>query len=595
MKLFSLLRRHSALAALLASAAAAVAAPYLLPADPDTAVFRSGTLGALLLFAAAVPARRALERHSPRRLAFGMAFALVFAVCLSLGSELAAYGGFLPGMGSLTRRVAVPLLVTPLLGLLASYAFVQAREDAPMRGPCKGVFIGSFVLYALCYGAVLLALFPGVVGYDFAHEIAQFTSGAFEAAHPVFHTLLLGFLYRAGEAVFGSMTAGAALYSAVQLLLMAAAYAYATAFAARRVYSRIAVCALAAYFALLPFHGVLAVSTAKDPLFSALCLLLCLRLWRFAETPEDAPAPREMLAFALCALGIALLRHNGLFALIPACLALPALLSRPRRRAGALLGVGTLLLCLIAPRALEAALGAQKTPAAELMSLPCQQVLRAAAGDDLPDDLRAEADEWFFGHAALYRPHCADTAKANFDFERYAENPGAFWGLYLHCAKAAPGAFVEALMQLTAGLWHPGDTSHAHALSAEEYDYVYLNTVYPFAPDAYDIHPRSLLPGLQRLIYGSTHHARHERYAFLAQLFCPAVYSFALLLATLLLFYRRRRRLALCLLPVWGVLFSLLFSAGVFVRYAYPIMVCAPVLLLLAVGDAHAHLRSSKA
>ena len=55
-----------------------------------------------------------------------------------------------------------------------------------------------------------------------------------------------------------------------------------------------------------------------------------------------------------------------------------------------------------------------------------------------------------------------------------------------------------------------------------------------------------------------------------------------LLLATLLLVMRGQRRLALATLPLWGILLSVLFSAGVFVRYAYPIMSGAPLLLALA-------------
>ena len=54
---FGLLRRRSALFAALFALSAAFAAPYLVPADPDSAVFRTGTLGALLLLAAFFPVR----------------------------------------------------------------------------------------------------------------------------------------------------------------------------------------------------------------------------------------------------------------------------------------------------------------------------------------------------------------------------------------------------------------------------------------------------------------------------------------------------------------------------------------------------------
>ena len=112
-----------------------------------------------------------------------------------------------------------------------------------------------------------------------------------------------------------------------------------------------------------------------------------------------------------------------------------------------------------------------------------------------------------------------------------------------------------------------------------------MNTAYPFAEGEYAIEARSLLPALQRPLYATMHKARHERYAFIAALFCPATYSFVLLLSTLLLAKRGQRRLALTTLPLWGILLSVLFSAGVFVRYAYPIMSGAPLLLALALFE----------
>lgn len=576
-KALSLLRRHAAVAALLAVLAAAVAAPYLLPADPDSPVMRSGTLGAALLLACFFPVRRAFERHSLRALGFGVAFALIFAMCLGVGSELAFYERLLSGMGSLVRRLAVPVLAAPLLGALASYAFIPSLQSTTaLRTP----YLKYFLLFALCYGATLLAFFPGVVSYDFEHEIAQYQSGVFNAAHPVFHTLFLGAVYALGEALFGSMTAGAALYSVVQLLLMAAAYAAVTAFVQRRA-GRVPALILAACFALLPFHGVLAVSTAKDPLFSALCALLCVQLWRLAEAPEAfMQSRRQKAAFALTSLGMALLRHNGLFAFLPACIALPFAVRRDRR-GGALLCALTLALCLFIPRGMEALLHASKTPSSELMSVPCQQLARTAERAGLSEEEYAEINAWFSNATYRYRPHIADPTKGgNFDLARYEAHPGSFWRMYLRYGLAHPRIYLEAFLDNCAGLWNPDDTSHSHAMEGEDYDFIYLRTTYMYG-DRYPIRIQSLFPALQNLLRRFTHSAQHEKYPFLAQLFCPAVYSFGLLLATMRLFFLRRRSFALATLPLWGIFLSLLFSAGILVRYAYPIMTAVPVLLAL--------------
>ena len=70
-QLHSFVRKHSALCALLAALLAAFAAPYLIPANPDSAVFRNGTLGLLLIAEAAYPVCEAFSRANRRTLACG--------------------------------------------------------------------------------------------------------------------------------------------------------------------------------------------------------------------------------------------------------------------------------------------------------------------------------------------------------------------------------------------------------------------------------------------------------------------------------------------------------------------------------------------
>jgi len=576
-----LIRKYSVPLTICTLLGAAVAAPYLNPGDPDGAVFRSGVLALILLCACASPVRHAYQAQPLRALLCGGAFGLAFALALGVGSELAFYDRLLPGIGSLVRRMAVPVMIAPLLGTLASYLFTL---DVPGRKLRREIpFALWFLLFAIFYGLVMLAFFPGVIRYDFEHEIRQFDTGVYEAAHPVFHTLFLGALYRLGEALSGSMTAGAALYSAVQLLLLAAIYAWACTFVQRRVPAP-AVLLLGACFAFLPFHGVMAVSTAKDPLFAGLCVVLCLTLWEICEDGEAFLASRLKAArFIACCVLLALLRRNGVFAFLPACIAVLLMLKKQLRRVLPLLAF-TLVLCFGLPKGLDIAVGAKSAPSSEMMAIPCQQLMRTAACGELPEEEYAEISAWFSDAIHRYQPHNADPAKGgNFDFARYQSDPSAFWQMYMRYAKKYPRIYIEAFLENCAGLWNPDDLSHATGVAGESYDYCYLMTDYGYEPERYPIEPKSLLPALRNTIYQYTHNNAAQKTPVLAQLFCPATYSFLLLLLTLRLAFKKRGRMALCALPVWGVWGSLLFSAGVFIRYAYPVMAAVPFLLTLAI------------
>lgn len=574
------LRRRFALPlALLCGALLAFAAPYLLPDGPDSEVFRESMISLLLALAVAFPAEKALRTLRMRELLYGIAYGLIFACFLSFGSEMQAYGRLLPGMSAMLRRVAVPLMAAPSLGLLAAHAFAfewKTEKSSRIRLP----FLAYFLPLALCYTAVLLADWPGVISYDFEHEIRQFSAGVFEAAHPVFHTLLLGSIYRIGEMLFGSMTAGAALYSVFQLLLMAAAFAEICLFVQRRLPTVFALI-VAAFFALFPPHGVMAISTAKDPLFAALVALLCLSLWEVAENPAAfAESRKKQLRFVVLCVGTALLRHNALFAFLPACIALPFLL--PKKNTALLLAALTLALSFGLPRGLQLLVHAQSAPSSEMMSVPCQQLMRTAEVGEISSEEYAELNEWFSGVTFRYRPHCADPAKGgNFDFARYQQNPSAFWQMWLRYGLKCPRVYLEAFLANSQSLWAPGDTSFAHALSMEDGDYITMNLTYPFAEERYPITPGSYFPQLMNVLFEFTHNSRWENVPLLSQLCVPATWSLAMLFALMRLCCKRRARLAASLLPLLFVCVSLFFAAGIFLRYAYPLMAAMPALLLM--------------
>ena len=74
----ALLKKHAKPLALLAVLSAIFAAPYLIPENPDSAVFRSGTLPMLLMLASVSPVHTALKKHSLRSLLYGCGFAFFF-------------------------------------------------------------------------------------------------------------------------------------------------------------------------------------------------------------------------------------------------------------------------------------------------------------------------------------------------------------------------------------------------------------------------------------------------------------------------------------------------------------------------------------
>lgn len=75
---------------------------------------------------------------------------------------------------------------------------------------------------------------------------------------------------------------------------------------------------------------------------------------------------------------MSLLRHNAVFATLPRCWSSFCFAETGAKKAVAACAV-TLLFCLAAPRCLQYATHAKALLSSELMSVPCQQLMRTAS------------------------------------------------------------------------------------------------------------------------------------------------------------------------------------------------------------------------
>lgn len=97
-----------------------------------------------------------------------------------------------------------------------SAVWIQNRSGAQ-------VFFGSLLLLCLAWLPIYLAYYPGICAYDAPVQTGQIVEHYYFDHHPIVHTLLLQGMLWLGTQLFGSMNAGMALYTALQMLLLAVA------------------------------------------------------------------------------------------------------------------------------------------------------------------------------------------------------------------------------------------------------------------------------------------------------------------------------------------------------------------------------------
>ena len=581
MKIMSFIRRHAAVLALLSVLSAAFAAPYMTPVNPDSAVFRSGALGLILLMGCFLPVREALERAGRRPLIASLAFGYLFALALSLGSELFIYDGLLRGFGSLVRRMAVPVMAAPLFGGLCcrlALAKAPGERKRPLRLPLWGY---AGVIF-LCWLPLLLAYYPGMLNYDFAGQYGQHVQSSYSSIHPLLHSAVMNSVIAVGD-LLHSPTLGVLLYSLLQMAVFAVSLGYSCVFVQRRGAPAFVLLGMTALYALHPIFSVMALSMTKDTLFAAAILVLSLLAWELIEAPEAFLKNRKSCILCVfCAVNAALMRNNGVFAL---ALLLPGMVAAARgyRKRTALLCAACVAACVATNGALNLFLSPEDLPSFQLYSLPAQQLVRAYNSGAMSEEDKADIVSWYTSEEGLIvHPHLADGAKGYLDRPRIQQEGGKFLDLWRKHLGAHGHEYTEAFLMLNVGSWYPDDLSHSTIYpDASWNDKGYLQTQ-EYDMTEYGIETTSFLPKVTHLFERICRRNDYQEYPVISLLFGTATPFWALMLAGTLLIARRQTRYIPALLGCMGLWLSYLFGPCTLPRYALPLFCLAPAALCMA-------------
>lgn len=576
-----LIHKYASALALLATLAALFAASYLIPENPDSAVFRSGSFAALLMLACFFPLQQAFSRASLRTLLCSAAFGLLLGGALSLGAELRFYGGLLPGMGSLLRRLAVPVMVTPLLGGLAARVMLMQEDRSPDGKTLNLPMWGYMAILLLCWLPLLIAFYPGMLNYDFSTEYRQWFYGEWDDRHPLLYIALCYPVFSLGRLLDQPELAIFAV-TLVRMVTFAAALAYSCVFVQKRGAPRWASMLLTAAFGFLPVFSVMSISAAKDTPFAAALLVLSLLVWEAIEDPKAFfTSKRRCLAFILMALFTYHMRKNGVAALV--LLPVFIICAKGVRKKAAALCLISIAATLLVNSAIYAICKPFAQPAFQTYSIPAQQLVRAYNVGDMTEDEKEELREWYVDDdwgLRLY-PHLADAAKGYLDQKMIGERGEEFLDLWARVGKRNLRVYAEAFLMLNMGSWYPDDLSHSTIYLPTGVLKGYLQTdEYDFAE--YGVKSFNPLPKVKNFVNKYMRLNEYQKYPLVTHLFCTATPLWVLLFACTTLVARKQTRFLPAVSGVMVIWFSYLLGPCTLARYMLPLFCIAPVLLTLA-------------
>lgn len=380
--------------------------------------------------------------------------AAMYAALFALLSQIDESGTCSLGKAFVRFLPALPVALAALWLLLCALPRAMNKRLKPIvrdEGEKRFGTPVAFALILLSFVPMFLVFYPGSFMYDTQRQTFQIAGNAYDMFHPLLHTLMIRFALSFLDRM-GSFERCAALYSLMQMTLLAACFALTCA-SLSRIRSRRAAHWAVLFFILYPAHMAMASNCIKDVLFSgffALFVTLCV---------EEAC---RGLSRGHCALAIVsgilacLLRNNMIYAAIVWVVILLIFGRRMKR-----LLVMALTVIVLAQGA-NAALGAWTDAAhgsvAEMLSVPIQQLARAYR--ERPECFTEEdiacMDALFPEQAyLLYEPTLSDPVKNAMDTGWFSAHRMEALALWARIGRQCPGVYVDAFLNLTLPSLYP--------------------------------------------------------------------------------------------------------------------------------------------
>ncbi len=515
---------------------------------------------------------------------------VLFPLFLVIGTEIYKSQTFILSIPNLLICILRVLLLVPFSSsaLLLCFRYLSTRTiklDAPLRRPSSfPLFLLAWVIILLSWLPAFLAYYPGIFGYDMHNETHQAFTGVYNTFQPLIYTLFFQGSYALGMRIFHSPTCAVALFFLLQMLLLSAMYAAVSVMLVRifllpRYFFWITVF----FYAVIPNHAILSISSTKDAFFGGAFVLLTAQLHALCKNPESIMRSiSRIVALFLSVILCSLLRNNliyALFILIPFSLFL-----RKKRGEVLLLLCISLLLALFARTGLAKVLHADGGQRVELLSVPIQQVSRVYSlhNEELDEQEKAAITEYLPEEALEnYWPLLSDPVK---DHCKIGDGMPSITGFLKVWAGFLPRYFQEYCDQfliMTLGYWYPEETWHDIVYSCynepdteESLGYLYTGFMENIING---VERHSLSPFFYRYYQWYAHDNGFESIPIISLLLSPGFSCWVMLFFLCYGISLRRMKYILPVLLSFLMWLTLLLGPCLIVRYVYPFLSCWPV------------------
>lgn len=346
-----------------------------------------------------------------------------------------------------------------LIGIYKVFDKATITQNSGSANKEWKVYVITCVCLLAVYAIQFLGVYPGLFVFDASWQYWMYIDGVISEHHPVFHTVLLGFIVDTVFQNSGAINHGAAAYIVFQIIICVVCISYFIMFIYRKWKRKSGLVLMIVFFGIYPPIVLQVMSATKDTFFFAFILLLIALTIELAENVDEFFKKRlKVLSWILSTVLVIILRNNCIYAIPFFVLAIFCVVRKKKLLIGAMLG-GVFVLFMLYRLFIVSAFVTVEVDGREMYSVPSQQLMRIYNSDeaDISEDERKVIDKLFVkDEKENYHPKIADLAKGNLDMVYYRENSSLVNRTYLNLVMKNFKMSVESFLENTCGFWYPG-------------------------------------------------------------------------------------------------------------------------------------------
>lgn len=513
--------------------------------------------------------------------------AVIYAALYIVARRCAPHGEIpLSGMPVNNRAFKVLLIfgcltlcffaIVRLLFFAAGKAGIKCTGEKGSSLFDRHIFAISFTAVVITWLPVSIINYPGTPNPDALTQLRQYFSGDYtewSTHQPPASTFIMGALVDIGQRL-GSANLGAYLYLLLNIIVGALIIAYAMRLLKKELHARNGIIiAILLFYTINPLWWFFSQYYEKCLLYGELASLMTIMLIPIVRRRNLSWS--EALRLSAVCVVMSLLRNNGIYAVVPALLIIIIYMrDGDRRRALATLAV-TLICMFCITSVLYGSLGIRKGSKKEMLSLPFQQTARYAKyyDDEVTDQERAVIDSVLDYETIKkrYRPEISDPVKNTYrgDDTKLPE----YFRTWMRMFKKHPSCYIKATLRGIYGYLAPVTPELPSIITG------YKGLGVDEKAYKYGIQIKDENSKYVQFLYKIRERCLHLPIA--NSILMPGLYTWVVILCVLALMWKKKWAGLIVLVPsMVNILVCLASPLANSIRYALPVMMLAPILLM---------------